>query len=600
MRPASNALGERRKVERMSGWRPPERVAGPGGLILDWRSWQFPSEEPAPSASIVALANGDDRVDWQGGVAQRWAVREAIGLSCRVWPRDRGRYVYLLARLDLPRARSIALRLGSYVGYRIWSDGQPIGRATSGEFFAEDENRFLVGWAAGQHRLLVELDRQEWQTVFHVRLSAPDGRDLPADAVLVEEVGEALARRVPTAFAFYNEQFNREGAWSLARLDGAPAASGSVTVRGLGVTGRMGEHNGGATPGRSETAGSAERAEGKLDWTAWSEGLHRAYEELLSVPAAGVRDAERLERRPWQGVWRESLLLHGGPTGPIPLEVLLPEERVSRRAALLCIHGHGAGRADVIGETALDPAQAGRVAEANYDYALQLARRGYVTFAADLRNFGERRDLDLGRAGRDVCDNNYFKAALLGLSPVALDLVDLRLVLDYALQQPEVDPGRIGCVGLSQGGRMTMYLSALDRRIRVAVSSGAVNTLRERLTSYAGCGSQLVPGLFKLGDTPEIFGLIAPRPLLLELGTQDGTSPEVYAAEVFQRVRHVYMLAGAEEKLETDIYARGHRFSGRRVFTFLERWLGEGSPGVPRSIHQLGDQNDLHGATKGA
>jgi hypothetical protein len=118
-----------------------------------------------------------------------------------------------------------------------------------------------------------------------------------------------------------------------------------------------------------------------------------------------------------------------------------------------------------------------------------------------------------------------------------------------------------------------MYLAALDDRIRAAVASGALNSLRERLTSFAGCGSQFLPGLFRAGDTPELFGLIAPRPLLLELGTQDGTSPELYAADAYRGVRRAYALAGVPERVDIDIFARGHRFSGRKAFAFFDRWL---------------------------
>ena len=76
-----------------------------------------------------------------------------------------------------------------------------------------------------------------------------------------------------------------------------------------------------------------------------------------------------------------------------------------------------------------------------------------------------------------------------------------------------------------------------------------------------------------LCDTPEFLGLIAPRPLLLELGTQDGTSPGLYAAECHRRIRRAYALAGAADRLEIDVFARGHRFNGRKALPFLDRWL---------------------------
>jgi dienelactone hydrolase len=532
----------------VSAWRPLERVAGLGGLILDWQSWQPAGEAPVSSEDLVALvatlASGHERATWADVAPQPHAVRQAIGIACRVWPRGQGRYVYAATGLRSEQAVDCLLRLGSYVGYRVWLDGAPIAEAAPGPTFAVDDNCCPVHLAAGVHTLLVELDRAAWETVFHARLSLPDGRDLPVEAVQVVDWSPdaATPAQVPPAFAFYNEQFTQEGAWSLEHVRAHAAASGAH-----------------------------EPVDG--GWRRWRDGFHQQYVTLLDLPPTATPRAELLERIAWQGVWRERLLLHGGVTGPVPLDVLLPGGGGRRWAGLLCIHGHGAGKDDVVGVTALDPAQAGRVAQLHYTYALQFAQRGYVTFAPDLRAFGARRDAERERPGRDQCDNTYFKAALLGLTPLALDLADLRLVLDYALGRPEIDAQRFGCVGLSLGGRMAMYLAALDDRLCAAVASGALNTLRERLTSYAGCGSQFLPGLFRAGDTPELFGLLAPRPLLLELGTQDGTSPELYAAASYRRIRQAYALAGAEERLEIDVFARGHRFSGRKAFPFLDRWL---------------------------
>jgi hypothetical protein len=528
-------------MTNVTAWRPLERIAGLGGLVLDWQSRQPHGETPASADAIALLANGDDAGTWAGAPAQSHAVRDAIGISCRVWPRGAGRYVYATARLRAVRALDGLLRFGSYVGYRAWLDGALVAEAAPGPAFEVDDNCRLVHLATGEHTLLIELDREAWQTVFHARLSLPDGGDLPPDALQVADClpEPPASTGVPPAFAFYNEQFNRGGEWSLERVW--------------------------AARGPDRTAIQAGRA--------WRDGFRRQYEALLNLPQTAAPRAELRDRGPWQGVWLERLLLHGGITGPVPLDVLVPEGDGTRRAGLLCIHGHGAGKGDVVGVSTQDPAQAGRVAEANYTYALQFTRRGYVTVAPDLRAFGERRDAERGRPGRDQCDNTFFKAALLGLTPLALDLADLRLVVDYALQRPDIDAGRFGCVGLSLGGRMTMYLAGLDDRIRAAVSSGALNTFRERLTSFAGCGSQFLPGLLREGDTPELFGLVAPRPLLLELGTQDGTSPELYAADVYRGIRRAYAMAGAEERLDIDIFARGHRFNGRKAFPFLDRWL---------------------------
>jgi hypothetical protein len=180
----------------MTAWRPLERVAGLGGLILDWQSWQPAGSAPAPDENIVALGRADGMANWAGAPTRRHAVRDAIGIDCRVWPPAQGRYVYAAARLRASQTLDCVLRLGSYVGYRVWLDGALIAEAAPGPFFDVDDNCCVRRVAAGRHALLVELDRTEWQTVFHARLSLLEGGDLPARVYAAEAY-----RRIRRAYA---------------------------------------------------------------------------------------------------------------------------------------------------------------------------------------------------------------------------------------------------------------------------------------------------------------------------------------------------------------------------------------------------------------
>ena len=72
---------------------------------------------------------------------------------------------------------------------------------------------------------------------------------------------------------------------------------------------------------------------------------------------------------------------------------------------------------------------------------------------------------------------------------------------------------------------MAMMISAFDSRIKIAVPSGCMNLYQERYQALSQCGAQLIPGLLRYGDTPEIFSLIAPRPMVIEVGTQDRLIP---------------------------------------------------------------------------
>jgi dienelactone hydrolase len=162
----------------------------------------------------------------------------------------------------------------------------------------------------------------------------------------------------------------------------------------------------------------------------------------------------------------------------------------------------------------------------------------------------------------------------LGLLPMAANLRDLMWSIDLLQSRPEVDPERIGAAGLSYGGRMTMLVSAMDRRIRVAAVSGALNLLQERMTHRHSCGSQIIPGLLKFGDYSEIGSLIAPRPCVWEVGSTDPLITPEWADRFRQRLRRAYRALGEEQNLKFDDFQGGHRWSGRVAFEMFAGVLG--------------------------
>ena len=71
---------------------------------------------------------------------------------------------------------------------------------------------------------------------------------------------------------------------------------------------------------------------------------------------------------------------------------------------------------------------------------------------------------------------------LLGKVLMAENLRDCLWSVELLAHHDEVDAERIGCVGLSLGGRMTMLTTALEPRIKVCVISGALNVMQERIS----------------------------------------------------------------------------------------------------------------------
>jgi hypothetical protein len=88
------------------------------------------------------------------------------------------------------------------------------------------------------------------------------------------------------------------------------------------------------------------------------------------------------------------------------------------------------------------------------------------------------------------------------------------------------------------------------------------------------CGSQILFGMLGRLEHEDLGALVAPRPMLVESGTEDLLFPVVTAAESVRRTRLVYELQGAAERLVHDAFEAGHQWHGTEALPFLDRWLG--------------------------
>ena len=120
---------------------------------------------------------------------------------------------------------------------------------------------------------------------------------------------------------------------------------------------------------------------------------------------------------------------------------------------------------------------------------------------------------------------------------------------------------------------MTMLTTAMEPGIRCAVVSGALNVMQERVMGRYSCGGQVIPGLLRYGDVPEIGSLIAPRACVWETGSEDGLIVKPWADEAFARIEQFYRGLDAADLLQRDPFEGGHRWNGERGLPMLAREL---------------------------
>ena len=266
----------------------------------------------------------------------------------------------------------------------------------------------------------------------------------------------------------------------------------------------------------------------------------------------------------------------------VPCYVLIPRHVNPPYRAVIALHGHGSGgAAHLLGRTrhaATREQEIEHIAAHNYDYAHQLACRGFLVFAPEQRGFGERMETDPGMTfgeamGRSSCRSLAFNALLMGRTVLGMRVWDVMRTLDYIATRPEETRPGVGCVGLSGGGTTTLYATIVEPRITVAVLSGAFSSFRSSIMSTIHCDCNYLPGILQYVEMADLAALIAPRPLLIEAGTQDPIFPVDEVKLASTQVARVYALLGMPERFDQDIFEGGHRFSGKKTFDWFAHWL---------------------------
>ncbi len=306
---------------------------------------------------------------------------------------------------------------------------------------------------------------------------------------------------------------------------------------------------------------------------AWRTRFSERLESTLGPwPDQVPLELEFTEEEVGDGYRRHRIVFDTEDTMSVPAYLLVPDHRRTPGPAVLAVHGHGPGKSRVCG---LDP----EAAPGN-DYAVALARRGYVVLAPDLRAFGERADWN--PPDHYGCDTNLVHQVMSGWSPLTQNLWDLFRCLDVLESHPLVDPARMGMVGFSYGGTMTLFGAALDTRVRAAVVSGYFSSWAEsHKVPWNMCGSQVLFGMLGQMEHADLGALIAPRPLLVESGREDLLFPVASAEASVARLRRLYELDGAGERLAHDIFDGEHQWHGALAYPFLDRWLGLDPAGDP-------------------
>ena len=217
------------------------------------------------------------------------------------------------------------------------------------------------------------------------------------------------------------------------------------------------------------------------------------------------------------------------------------------------------------------PLQAKGVAGLSAEYpeekwqGVQLAQRGYVAWCP--RNYIETEGTNwAGNAARVRARHPDWN----GMTRMVWDAIR---AADFVSSLPLVQPGRLGCLGHSLGGKEVIYAMAFDDRYRVGVSSEGGIGLKFSNWDAPWYFGDVIQGEGFAHDHHELLGLIAPRAFLLLAGeSADGDRSWSF----LEAALPVYELYGARANLGWFNHHQGHRYGpeARAVAEeFLDRHL---------------------------
>ncbi len=308
-------------------------------------------------------------------------------------------------------------------------------------------------------------------------------------------------------------------------------------------------------------AGSAEETR------VWQRKLRRKLRELLGgFPRRVPLEAEVAECVELEGYTRETVYFQSREGLSVFAYFILPHGFRVPGPAVVCLPGHGQGVDAIVG-IAEEPYQA--------NFALQCVEHGFAALAVEQLGFGHRRDERARKEGpgHTSCQPAAGAALLLGETMIGWRVWDAMRAMDYLQTRSEVDPRRIGMMGISGGGTTTFFTAALDRRVKAAVVSGYFNTFRDSILSIPHCMDNYIPGMLKYAEMYDIAGLIAPRGLFVESGTKDSIFPVEATRFAFEQAKRIWTAFGAEDRLELEVFEGEHQFWGKGAFEFLKRML---------------------------
>lgn len=315
--------------------------------------------------------------------------------------------------------------------------------------------------------------------------------------------------------------------------------------------------------------GTLKKAQSPQDWKIRRQhilgGFHSVIGPLPEPSGQWPLDIQVLKEETCGRYMRKHITYLSEPGDPVPAWLLIPHEHAKPLPAALCLH-----QTIEIGKD--EPVGLGKNSELAYGH--ELAERGYVVLAPDYPTFGE--------------NDNLPETYGMGYDSItAKGIWNHRRAVDLLVSLPEVDPERIAVIGHSLGGHNSLFLAAVDLRIKAAVSSCGFCTFptyyggnlrgwaqyryMPRIETIYNLDAERMPF-----DFDGLLAAIAPRAVFISAPVQDDNFSVEGVKDAVEKARAVFALHNASDKLVAHHPEAEHSFPREMrmaAYAALDHWL---------------------------
>lgn len=219
----------------------------------------------------------------------------------------------------------------------------------------------------------------------------------------------------------------------------------------------------------------------------------------------------------------------------IPALLYEPEKLAGKVPVSLAVNGHDG---------------AGKAAPYKQIRCINQAKRGMLVLNIEWFGMGQLRTEGFSHARMNQLD-------LCGSSGLAPFYLAMKRGLDLLLAHENADPERVAVSGLSGGGWQTIFISALDTRVKLCNPVAGYSGFRTRIKYHKDLGdSEQTPcDLAAVADYTHLTAMLAPRAALLTFNSKDQCCFEAgYALPpLVEAAAPMYKLHGKEKSLRTHV-----------------------------------------------